>query len=186
MSKLIFFITDICVEGDLFFKYNIYGNKLLLTGNPVGDMDIFTQLTFGLPVFFLLIIFGIWFVFGRDEKVIGPLDTYPPKGFNSAEMGFLYNGKADAEDVVSLLIFLANRGYIKITETSEKALFSTVNRFTITKLKDNDGDNLNEKMFMKGLFKLRTPLVSLKEVAEVTFHYSEDIFYYTLNTIKNN
>ena len=121
MSKLKFYITDICVGGDMFFN-NISGNKLILKGNPVSDMDIFTQLTFGLPVFFLLIIFGIWFVFGRDEKVIGPLDAYPTKCFNSAETGFLYNGKADAEDVVSLLIYLANRGYIKITETCEKAL----------------------------------------------------------------
>jgi hypothetical protein len=30
--------------------------------------------------------------FGNDEKVIETVEFYPPEGFNSAEVGFLYKG----------------------------------------------------------------------------------------------
>ena len=178
-------------------------------GYFVGAADIhwdtMMQLTFALPVCFLMIVFGMWFVYGRDERVIDPVEFYPPQGYNSAETGFLYKGKADTQDVVSLLIYLANKGYIKITETSEKSLFTTVEGFTITKLKDYDGDNPNERLFLKGLFKLRTPSASLKEmvafiknpgaihddksakeVTEATLDDLKDNFYLTLNAIETN
>lgn len=40
----------------------------------------------------------------------------PPEGFNSLEVGFLYKGEADNQDVTSLLIYLANKGYIEIVD----------------------------------------------------------------------
>ena len=38
---------------------------------------------------------------------------------------------AENKDVTSLLIYLANKGYIKITETEDKSLFSTEKGFII-------------------------------------------------------
>jgi Predicted membrane protein (DUF2207). len=170
-----------------------------------NQLDTMMQLSFVLPLLFVLLTFGLWFVYGRDDRVIDPVEFYPPKGYNSAETGFLYKGKADTRDVVSLLIYLANKGYIKITETREKALFSTVDGFTITKLRDYDGNNPNERLFLKGLFKLKPPAVSLKnvmtlmnnpeaihdeasakEVTEVSLEDLKDHFYLTLNAITSN
>ena len=79
------------------------------------------------------------------------MEFYPPKGFNSAEIGFLYKGFASYKDIISLSIYLANKGYIEIIETEEKSLFKSKN-FIIRKLKDYDGDNEIEEIFLEGLF----------------------------------
>jgi len=155
----------------------------------VNQLDTMMQLSFVLPLLFMLLTFSLWFVYGRDDRVIDPVEFYPPKGYNSAETGFLYKGKADTQDVVSLLIYLANKGYIKITETREKALFSTVDGFRITKLRDYDGNNPNERLFLKGLFKLKPSAhdeASANEVTEVSLEDLKDNFYLTLNAITSN
>lgn len=127
-----------------------------------------------LPIIFLLIALFWWYKYGRDDQVIETVEFYPPEGFNSLEIGFLYKGKANSEDVISLLIYLANKGYLKISETEEKSLFSKNKGFKITKLKEYDGDNANEKTFLNGLFKNKT---------EVTATDLYDEFYKTTNKI---
>ena len=173
--------------------------------NISSGTDVMMQMIFGLPFLFAVIIFGMWFVYGKDERVIGPVEAYPPKGYNSAETGFLYKGKADTQDVASLLIYLANRGYIRISETQERSLFSTSKGFKITKLNEYKGDNPNERLFLNGLFNFRLPVASFrdvvsllknpssinddesaKEVTEVTIHDLKYNFYITLNSIIAN
>ena len=45
----------------------------------------------------MLLTVYMWIKFGKDERVIETVEFYPPKGFNSAEIGFLYKGKAEAK-----------------------------------------------------------------------------------------
>ena len=57
------------------------------------------------------------------------------------------------EGVISLLVYLANQGYLKIEETEEKGLLSkSKGNFKITKVKEYDGNNECEKLFFEGLF----------------------------------
>ncbi len=140
-----------------------------------------------IPIIFLLISFIIWYKYGKDDKVIETVEFYPPEGFNSAEIGFLYRGKTEDKDIVSLLIYLANKGHIKIVETQDKILFSTKNSFKIVKLKDYDGDNVNERIFLKGLFSSKRSIkVSNTDLIEVTENDLRNSFYTTMNEIKNN
>ena len=108
-------------------------------------VSIVTILSIILPIIFVILSFLIWVIFGRDKKVIETVEFYPPEGYNSARVGFLYNGKASNEDVVSLLIYLANKGYIEIEDEKRK--------YVIRKIKDYDGDNEEESLFMSGLFR---------------------------------
>lgn len=175
-----------------------------------NNLDLMMILAIVLPIIFLLITLLMWFKFGRDDKAIETVEFYPPEGFNSAEVGFLYKGKVENKDIVSLLIYLANKGYIKISETEEKVLFSKTKGFRITKISEYDGDNLNERLFLNGLFKAKTTLTasSLKEVItmmkkpqamaeqvantptiesnEATAEDLRDNFYITLNAITKN
>lgn len=105
-----------------------------------------------IPLVFLGLSFFLWRIFGKDDKVIETVEFYPPEGFNSLEVGYMYNGQACSEDVTSLLIYLANKGYIKITEIEEQALFTKSKGFKITKLKEYDGNDANERLFLNGLF----------------------------------
>ena len=60
----------------------------------------------------------LWAKYGKDDPVIETVEFYPPNGYNSAEVGFLYKGYSDTKSIVSLLIYLADKGYLKIEETS--------------------------------------------------------------------
>ncbi len=216
-SKLGFSSGKIGSTNNSKVKYNVSGNKI--TGNYNGilgvgealtirceldegyfvgaglSINVMSYLVFLLPIIFVGIAVLIWYKFGRDEQVVETVEFYPPEGFNSLEIGFLYKGKADNQDVTSLLIYLANKGYIKITETEEKSLFSKAKGFKITKLKEYDGNNLNEQIFLNGLFTKRPSIKSLfskendyvdNNINEVTSLDLYDNFYITMNKILSN
>ena len=169
------------------------------------NFDFKMKIALFLPVIFLVMFFLLWMAYGRDNKVIVIPGFYPPQGFNSAEVGFLYKGSADDKDVVSLLIYLANKGYIRISETTEKPLPSKKKDFKITKIKDYDGDDINERIFIDGLFKKKAdPTITkltdlfkksvLQEIKdtgadslnEVTASDLYNSFYITMGEIKGN
>ncbi len=175
--------------------------------NAGNKFDLLLLLSFILPILFVLLAVVLWIRFGKDKKVIETVEFYPPEGFNSAEIGFLYKGKAENTDAISLLIYLANKGYIKISEVEENALFIKSKSFKLTKLKDYDGDDENERLFLKDLFRIAkrpkiADLVGLIKTLrstktkqtidtedlyenryEVTSEDLKDSFYLTLNKI---
>lgn len=118
-----------------------------------SNLDIYSIFVIILCVIFILIADLLWSKYGKDDQVIETVEFYPPEGYNSAEVEFLYKGSVDTEGVISLLIYLANKGYLKIEETENKGLFSKTKSFKITRIKDYDGNNEYEKMFFNGLFR---------------------------------
>ncbi len=150
--------------------------------NAKINNDINTYLMFIIPISALIVAFIIWYLFVRNKKVIESVDFYPPEDYNSLEVGFLYKGYADNKDVTSLLIYLANKGYLKIEDFEEKAMFFKKKGFKITKLKDYDGNNLYERMFFNGLFGriTREGFVTVNEVTSSELYHS---FYNIINSI---
>ena len=142
-------------------------------GHKIDGFSVFTII---ICLIFILIADRLWRKYGKDEQVIETVEFYPPEGYNSAEIGYLYEGRASNESIISLLIYLADKGYIKIEETEEKVLFSKSNGFRITKLKEYDGDNEVEKIFFNGLFKRKKESVTEDDL------YDE--FYRTLDRIE--
>ena len=153
-------------------RYNVIGNTITGTVNNtltpgealtvrltlpdkyfVGaglKMDKFSIFVIAVCLTCVFVAFRLWSKYGKDEQVIETVEFYPPEGYNSAEVGFLYEGKSSDESIISLLIYLANKGYLKIEETEEKMLFSKSKGFRITKLKEYDGNNECEKIFFNG------------------------------------
>lgn len=151
-----------------------------ITPSP-SDNPLVYALFFVIPTIFVGICFYLWFKFGRDDYVAAVVEYKPPKGLNSLDAGFLYKGQATSSDVTSLLIYLANQGYLKISEVETKTMLgSTKKSFKITKLKDYAGSNRNERAFFNGLFALSK---SEQAPLEVTPKDLENHFYTTVNTI---
>jgi hypothetical protein len=117
-----------------------------------SNIDTYSVIVIILCAIFVLIADRLWAKYGKDDEVIETVEFYPPEGYNSAEVGFLYDGSADTKSIISLLVYLADKGYLKIEETEEKGLFSKSKGFKITKLKDYDGNNECERLFFNGLF----------------------------------
>jgi len=153
--------------------------------------DISVYIFYGLPIVFAIAALLLWVKYGKDNVVIETVEFYPPEGYNSLEVGYLYNGEAKSQDVVSLLIYLANKGYIKIEEIEEESLFVKTKGYKITKLKEYDGNNITERIFLNGLFsskytRLYSRLFGHQEDInqnQVRLSDLENSFYVTLNKI---
>lgn len=61
----------------------------------------------------------LWWRFGRDDRLIRTVEFYPPDGMTPAEIGYIFDGNVDNRDVVSLLLYWADRGYLTITELED-------------------------------------------------------------------
>lgn len=113
-------------------------NKAILIFNREVILYLF-------PIISLLISFILWYIYGKNKKGVKLVEYYPPRELNSLEVGYLSKGKVSYKDTTTLLIFLANKGYIEIIDNGS-------NDFTIRKLKEYDGKNENEKLFLTKMF----------------------------------
>lgn len=123
------------------------------------------------PFIFLVIVLLLWLVFGRGKKPIPTVEFYPPKDMTSAELGYIVDGVIDNNDIISLIIYWADKGYLQIS-TSEDS-----DDFTLTKLKNLPVSAKNfEKIMFDGLFDNRD---------SVTKDDLNERFYTTINATSN-
>ncbi|MBQ8886569.1 MAG: DUF2207 domain-containing protein [Candidatus Gastranaerophilales bacterium] len=134
-----------------------------------------------IPIIMLVltaIAFSMWFIFGRDEKVIPVVNFYPPKNKNSAEVGVEYNGMATQKEISSLVMYLANKGYLEIEDDGVS--------YTLNKLKDYDGKNPYERRLMIALFS-KSDTVTIEELQYSNEFYKQcTAIVNALNKIKNH
>lgn len=80
---------------------------------------VWKYIIFGVTGGCVLLAFLLWIAFGRDKKVFPTVEFYPPDGMSSAEAGYIIDGTVDNKDIISMIIYWADKGYIKITEKSK-------------------------------------------------------------------
>lgn len=89
-------------------------------------------------------------VFSRSKKPVETVEFYPPEGMSSAEVGTIIDESVDDVDLMSLIPWWAQQGYITIKETPDKhGRKGEHARLTLFKVK-NLPDDAPE--FMKRLF----------------------------------
>ena len=143
----------------------------------IGFSDI---LLFVVAIAGIVITYMKWDKYGRDEKAVPTVEFYPPDGLNSLDLAYAYRGTATSKDAVSLLIYLANKGYVKIEEEKGEGLFKS-KTFKIYKIRDYDGSNEEERSFMDGLFS--TASTSESGLKYVDKSDLTDSFYTTINSV---
>lgn len=156
-----------------------------ITGSYAGNLDAYEGITvrctlpegyfiykinympyvlIALVVLLCAILF--WFT-GKEDKVIPVISFEPPEGYNPLDVAFVEKEAVSNTDMAALLIYLANKGYLRIEQNKGKDSFS------MTKIKDYDGDNNIEALYMKGLFK-RGNTTSTKSLAKESFYEDVD------------
>ena len=78
---------------------------------------------------FLMVVIN-FFKYGKDEPLIKTIEFGPPVGLNSAEVGFVYDDKADNKDIISLILEWAKDGYLIINEEDSVVSFKKVRDLT--------------------------------------------------------
>ena len=103
------------------------------------------------------------FVVTQERYKITPVVQYTaPGGLNSLEVAFADKGEIKRKNAASMVVYLANKGYLTIDIDGEN--------FTLTKLKDYDGQNESERIFMNGLFNSDHPNKVAKAELEGEFY----------------
>ena len=133
--------------------------KLVRRGNVQIELDIPSNLFFRptpistiiftvLSVVMVIITFIVYLLFGK-EKIIAPaVEFYPPKGYSSAEVGYIVNQKCNDSDITSLLFYWASLGYLKIDSFKN-------NKFTLYKTKElGEGHKEYEVKLFNKIFSL--------------------------------
>lgn len=90
-----------------------------------------------LPLAAFVVMFGLWWVKGRDPDIglsVAPVYE-PPTNFTPAEVGAMVDDSVDPRDITSTLVDLAVRGYLRIEEKKEKALLFTTTDYVFHSLK---------------------------------------------------
>ena len=163
-------VTDVLYSGEALTVRLTLPDKYFVGAS--SNIDYYYVLVILFSVISVFISYKMWYKYGKDDKAIETVEFYPPKGYNSAEVSYMYYGKASTEGVISLLIYLADKGYLKIDEVNDNKT-----KFKIIKLKEYDGNNEIERIFFNGLFG--------ENMGEVTSSNLEENFYGIVDKVKN-
>lgn len=87
--------------GDNYFDY------------PKSDYSIFVL---GGQLLFTLLVSLIYLKFGKDYHVVDSVEFTAPDGLSSADVGYVYRGIVSTDDVISLIIYWASKGFLIIEE----------------------------------------------------------------------
>jgi uncharacterized membrane protein YgcG len=110
-----------------------------------------------LPLGVLCVMWLAWRRLGRDPRIGDAITVRyePPPGLTPAEVGTIFDERADLDDVTSTILDLAIRGWLRIEEVkSETLLFFSRSDFRIVRLPDPPGQTLkaHEAALLAGLF----------------------------------
>lgn len=84
--------------------------------NAHNNLNLSEIFVVALPIFLLIVSFVFYKIYGKNKYIIETVEFYPPEGLNSLETAYIYNGIVKDKDVTSLLIYLANKGYLEIID----------------------------------------------------------------------
>lgn len=103
---------------------------------------------YGILILGILLLGFFWFRYGRDPKHVQTVEFEPPEGITPAELGYIIDGVSDKNDLVSLIIYFAHKGYLTISPVDEND-----KDFILTKLTDlPESSKTYEHTFFNGLF----------------------------------
>ncbi|MGI5850177.1 MAG: DUF2207 domain-containing protein [Christensenellales bacterium] len=109
--------------------------------NPAAGWSTVIYIVSGICVLTAIIL---WAALGRDNRIFPTVEFYAPDGMTPAEAGYVIDGCVDDKDVISLLLFWADKGYLKINEKEK-------NDFELVKVRSlpEDAKSYEKSMFEK-------------------------------------
>ncbi|WP_409228303.1 DUF2207 domain-containing protein [Gudongella sp. SC589] len=151
---------------------------------PDGDgIRTFTKSYIALFPILLIGALGLLFKYGRDDPIYPTVEFYPPEDLTPAEIGYVYDNRIDPYDLTSMLIYWADKGYLRIIEEeNEEGLIFKKNKTTLKleKLKPLPaGTKRFESVYFNDLF----DTYSIDNVVDVD--QLKESFYITLGAVKS-
>lgn len=130
-----------------------------------------------IPLVCLVFVLIIWRKYGKDRQIVKVVEFYPPEGMNSTDVAYWYKGTLSNEDIVPMMIELANEGYIAIIESKSSEYYDGAD-YIIERRNTYNGPDMNKKIFFDGLFESGKNRITNDDL--------ENKFYEHLNSISAN
>ncbi len=124
-----------------------------------------------IALFALIVIASavLFLLFGKDGNPVTTVEFTAPDGMTPSEVGYIIDGSVDNKDITSLIIYWADKGYLKLEEQKNKDI-------EITKVKDLSADAKDfESTMFSALF---------RKGDSVKVSSLKDTFYTTMETMK--
>ncbi|MEG2650763.1 MAG: DUF2207 domain-containing protein [Eubacterium sp.] len=131
--------------------------------------------TEGLPFLYgtcaICLIAGIllFFILGRNPKPVEVVNFYPPHDFTPPQIGTIIDGKTDRKDLIAVIMYLADKGYLTIEATGKKDF--TFHQIKHPKFKD-------EPDFIREIF---TGIFPSTKTESVTLDSLKGVFYTSID-----
>lgn len=87
----------------------------------ISHLDPAPWLLIPAAVLCMFIVF-LYLKFGRDEQIIPSIQYQPPDNLDSAAVGYIIDDNGDNKDMISLIIYWADQGYLRIEEKKKNNL----------------------------------------------------------------
>jgi hypothetical protein len=127
-----------------------------------------------LPIITLIIMIFFWVRRGRDPKGKGVIVAQyeSPDGLSPLEVGAVLDERIENREITAEIIYLATKGYIKITRIPKKVLFVKWDDYELTKLKDFDKNVTGaDAAFFGSLFGTKTTI----KTSDIKTEHAEDM-----------
>jgi uncharacterized membrane protein YgcG len=141
------------------------------------------------PILTLILSLWYWYKKGRDPKGTGVIvPQYDvPDGLTPMETGGIVNEKVTADNISAEIIYLATKGYLKITQLEERfiGLIKSTD-YELTRLKDSsDLPNDFDKQLLRGLFVGEEKTIKLSELRNIFYQNAIEVTTSVLDAMLN-
>lgn len=124
-----------------------------------------------LPFIIFIFAFTVWFIWGRDKRIISMTRFHPPANMTPAEVGVLIDDKVDNCDVFALIFHWATRNIISIKEIPKEHFFSSVD-YRFKKLSELPALAPSyEQTLFKGFFE--GPANNVRYLSELKYKFAD-------------
>jgi uncharacterized membrane protein len=124
------------------------------------------------PLLVFLILFGLWWRFGRDDRGRGTIipQYEPPADLLPIEGGLVWDEQSKPKHLVGQIIYLAEQGYIKISRVKKViALAPDTYDFQFDRLKEADaGLDAWSRIILAALFNDQKDLIVGNKIVNIT------------------
>ncbi len=86
----------------------------------VRDDSNLVKLALGIQILITAAAVLLFLKRGKDDRIIKTVEFYPPEDMPPVELGYFYDGRVDNEDMTGMILWYAQKGYLKIVQTGEE------------------------------------------------------------------